>query len=107
MKKLILTVAILASGVSVFAMSNNILPIETINIAMNDEFIEIPVDKLPTAVIDVVKKDFPSATISKAYVNSSAQYKLEITIDENSSTVYTDKDGNWLKESDVKILEKE
>ncbi|WP_308993491.1 hypothetical protein QLS71_011980 [Mariniflexile litorale] len=99
MKKLILTVAILASGVSTFAMSNNILPIEGINIVMNNEFKEITLDKLPAAVTNAVEKDYASATISKAYVNSKEQYKLDLTIDGNSSTVYADKDGNWIEES--------
>ncbi len=101
MKKLILTVAILASGVSTFALSNNILPVETISVVMNDEFKEIAIDELPAAVTSAVEKDFASATISKAYVNSSEQYKLELTIDGSTSAVYADKDGNWLEESAI------
>ena len=102
MKKLILTVAILASGVSIFALSNNISPVdEVINVVMNDKFKEIAVDKLPAAVTDAVTKDFASAMISKAYVNESEQYKLELTIDGSTSAVYADKDGNWLEESTV------
>ncbi|MFI0430184.1 hypothetical protein [Mariniflexile sp. HMF6888] len=101
MKKLILTVAILASGVSTFALSNNILPVETTSVVMNEEFKEIAIDKLPAAVTNAVEKDFASATINKAYVNSSEQYKLELTIDGSTSTVYADKDGNWLEESAV------
>ncbi|MBP0903733.1 hypothetical protein ACFSKN_04025 [Mariniflexile gromovii] len=101
MKKLILTVAILASGISTFALSNNILPTEGISVVMNEEFKEIAVDKLPAAVKSAVEKDFASATISKAYVNSKEQYKLEITIEESTSTVYADKEGNWLEESAI------
>lgn len=102
MKKLILTVAILASGVSIFALSNSISPVdEVISVVMNDKFKEIAVDKLPVAVTDAVTKDFASATISKAYVNEGEQYKLELTIDGSTSTVYADKDGNWLEESTV------
>jgi hypothetical protein len=101
MKKLILTVAILASGVSIFALSNNISPFEIVNVVMNEKFKEIAIEELPAAVTDAVTKDFASATISKAYVNESEQYKLELTIDGSTSTVYTDKDGNWLEESTV------
>src|SRR5690606_15448175 len=92
---------ILASGVSTFALANNILQSETITIVANDDFKEIAADKIPAAITDAIAKDFASATISKAYVNSSEQYKIELTIDENTSTVYADKDGNWLKEADV------
>ena len=102
MKKLILTVAIIAGGMSAFAMPNTVLPTEEINIVMNDEFKEIAVDKLPAAVSSAVKNDFATATISKAYVNTSEQYKLELSLDGSTSTVYADKDGNWLEESSIK-----
>jgi len=101
MKKLILTVAILASGVSIFALSNNMSPVEVVNVVMNEKFKEIAIEELPAAVTDAVSKDFASATISKAYVNSNEQYKLELTIDGSTSAVYVDKDGNWLEESSV------
>jgi len=106
MKKLILTVAILAGGMSTFAMPNTVLPLESINIVINDEFKEIAVDKLPASVTSAVKNDFATATISKAYVNTDEQYKLELSIDGNTSTVYADKDGNWLEESAIKGKEK-
>lgn len=102
MKKLILTVAILAGGMSTFAMPNTVLPLEAINIVVNDEFKEIAVDKLPAAVSSAVKNDFATATISKAYVNTSEQYKLELSLDGSTSTVYADKDGNWIEESAIK-----
>lgn len=106
MKKLILAVAILAGGVSTFALSNNMLSTETIDIVMNEEFKEIAVDKLPTAITDAVKKNFASATISKAYVNSSEQYKLVLAIDGGTETIYVDKEGKWLEESAIKTTKK-
>ncbi|WP_100616235.1 hypothetical protein [Confluentibacter citreus] len=106
MKKLILTVAILAGGFSTFALPNNNLPMESTSIVMNAEFNEVAVDQLPEAVTSAVKNDFATATIAKAYVNASEQYKLELTIDGSSSTVYADKDGNWLEESAIKKAKK-
>ncbi|GGF70152.1 hypothetical protein [Wenyingzhuangia marina] len=102
MKKVILSIAILASGVATYAIPTPETPINTINIIMNDGFTEVAVDKLPEAVTNAVKTDFETATISKAYVNSSEQYKLELTTNGASSTVYVDKDGNWVKVSDIK-----
>jgi hypothetical protein len=102
MKKLILTVAILAGGMSTFAMPNTVSPVNAIHVVVNDEFKEIAVDKLPAAVTSAVKNDFATATISKAYVNTSEQYKLELNLDGSTSTVYADKDGNWLEESAIK-----
>lgn len=105
MKKLILSVAILTSGVSAFALSNNIVfsEAEIVAITMNEEFKEISLDKLSEAIVDTIKKDFPSAIINKAYVNENEQYKLLIIVDENESILYIDKEGNWLEESDIKV----
>ncbi|MGY5353417.1 hypothetical protein [Wenyingzhuangia sp. IMCC45467] len=97
MKKIILSIAILASGVSTYAMTNNVASATVVSAVLNEGFTEVAVDKLPEAVTNAVKKDYPNATIDKAYVNDKAQYKLEISADDAASTVYIDKDGNWLE----------
>ena len=66
-----------------------------------EEFKEVAIDKLPQAVTDAVKKDYAAATLVKAYVNGSEQYKLELNVDNNISAVYIDKYGNWLKEDGI------
>ena len=101
MKKLVLTVAILVGGMSTYALSNITLTDNVVNTINNEEFVEISSDKLTEAIVSAVQKDFPSAKLSKAYVNSNEQYKLELIVDEAQQTVYIDKDGNWLKESDI------
>ncbi|MGY5353420.1 hypothetical protein [Wenyingzhuangia sp. IMCC45467] len=102
MKKVILSIAILASGVSTYAMSNFVTPATVISVVLNEEFTEVTLDKLPETVTNAVKKDFAMATIKKAYVNKSDQYKLELSVDGAMSTVYIDKEGKWLEESAVK-----
>ncbi|MFB9056816.1 hypothetical protein ACFFU9_08690 [Mariniflexile ostreae] len=103
MKKLILTVAIVASGVSTFALSNPILNDQAaVTMVMNQEaFKAVAIDQLPEAVTAAVEKDFPGAAISQAHVNSSEQYKLTLSIEGSDSTVYADKDGAWLSEADI------
>ncbi len=101
MKKLILTVAIVASGFSTFALVNHSIENETIAVSIADEFKEIALENLPETITAAMAKDFPQATINKAYLNSNEQYKLEFTIDGTENIVYADKDGNWLKEADV------
>ncbi|MDO6759681.1 hypothetical protein Q4566_05665 [Tamlana sp. 2_MG-2023] len=101
MKKLVLTVAIVASGLSTFALTNPIMNNDAEVVVINESFKEISVNQLPSAVVSAVKQNFASATISNAYVNSSEQYKLTISMDGSENTVYADKDGNWLKEGDV------
>ncbi|MDO3695749.1 hypothetical protein QVZ41_12940 [Wenyingzhuangia sp. chi5] len=96
MKKVILSIAILASGISTYAMANNVAPTTSISIVMNDEFTEIAVDKLPETVSNAVKKAYATATIDKAYVNASEQYKLELTVEGAAKTVYVDKEGNLI-----------
>ena len=109
MRKLILTVtvALLTSGVSVFAANNiNINNADEIVVVVtNDDFKEISAKELPEAVSNAIMKNFPSATVNKLYVNGSEQYKIDLTIDETDAVVYADKDGNWIEESDVVVKE--
>ena len=105
MKKLILAVAIVASGLSTFALTVNPIQTEITTVSISEEFKEIALESLPAEVTAAVAKDFSTATISKAYVNSSEQYKLEITMDGTDNVVYADKDGNWLQAKDVEATQ--
>ena len=102
MRKLILSVAILASSLTVVAFANNISPIETITISATEDFTEVALEELPTSITIAVQKDYTDALVTKAYVNSNAQYKLELKAEEVTNIVFIDKDGNWLKETDIK-----
>ncbi|MCL5127215.1 hypothetical protein [Algibacter sp. L4_22] len=105
MKKLILTVAIVASGFSTFALSINPIQNEMISVSITEEFKEITLESLPAEITAAIAKDFASATLNKAYVNGKEQFKLEMTIDGTDNVAYIDKDGNWLKASDVEATE--
>ncbi|WP_396636581.1 hypothetical protein [Maribacter sp. R77961] len=64
---------------------------------VNDDFSEIDVAQLPTAVTEAVRKNYPTSTINKAYINESKQYKLEVSLEDGTSgTLYADEHGNWL-----------
>lgn len=102
MKKLILAVAIL-TGVSTYAVVNNtVSPITPVHTVVENDFQEISLDKIPTTITNSLKNSFPSATLSKAFVNEKEQYKLEISVENETKTLYSDKDGNWLDAKDVK-----
>ncbi|OAD45858.1 hypothetical protein [Polaribacter atrinae] len=109
MRKLILTVtvALLTSGVSVFAANNltNNNVDEIVVVVTNDDFKEISAKELPEAVSNAIIKNFPSATVNKLYVNGSEQYKIDLTIDKTDAVVYADKEGNWIEEGDVVTAE--
>lgn len=99
MKKLILAIAIVLGGLSTIsaqAQEENTAPTEQTTPA-NEEFTEIKAEDLPTTVIDALKKAHPDAVLSKAFVNDKKEYKLEISVNDQAATVYTDVDGNWLK----------
>ncbi len=107
MKKLIFAVAILAGGFSTYATTtNNINPVDVVCSVVNEGFEEISIEKLPTAVVEAVSKDFPDATLSKAFVNEKEQYKLELTVEQETKTVYANKEGNWLEEKEVDSAQK-
>jgi len=105
MKKSILTiaVAILFSGVSISATNNNdnVNSNEIIVMVKNGDFKEVALEDLPEAVSNAILKDYATASIGKAYVNESEQYKIELTVDETEYIVYADKEGNWIKEGDL------
>ncbi len=69
----------------------------TETVATQDGFNEIAADKIPQAVSDALAKDYPNATISKAYMNEESQYKLEVALKDGSSAeLYADAEGNWI-----------
>lgn len=98
MKKIVLTVAIVLGGLSTYATPT--FPMDQtkkIELVAQEDFKEIKAETLPQAVKDALAKDFQTATLNKAYVNDKQEYKLEITLDGAASTVYADKDGNWIE----------
>ncbi|MEO8773757.1 MAG: hypothetical protein ABI263_02095 [Gelidibacter sp.] len=98
MKKVILTAAIVLGGISTYATSAfAITQTDEIVTAVQDDYKEINTESLPQAVKDALAADFETATLDKAYVNHKQEYKLDITVDGASSTVYADKDGNWIE----------
>ena len=101
MKKLILTMAILIGGISTIAFANKSIAVNTFQLVFNEEFKEISVEELPDAVKTAIVKQYPEATVNKAYMNSGEQYKIDLDIDEVLTVFYLDKEGKWLKEADV------
>lgn len=97
MKKVILSAAIVLGGWASFANTAVVAPqIDEVVLTLQEEYKEIKAEELPQAVKDALAADFQTATLDKAYVNTKLEYKLEITVDGAASTVYADKDGNWI-----------
>ena len=95
MKKLILSAAILLGGLSMQAgvidMKNTI----TQSVNIQDEYKKV--DAVPAAIKTALDNAYPGVKLEKAYVNEKKEYKIEITVRGEKSTVYTDEKGNIIK----------
>ncbi len=98
MKKLVFTAALAFGSLSMIAATTPIFGNEIITTVMNQDFTEIAIEELPSAITEALAKDHPGATIEKAFVNEEAKYKLEVTKEDGSAVeLYADAEGNWLE----------
>lgn len=104
MKKLsvIITVVAVAFFSQVNAQSEDLA-----FVAENDLLTEIPenlgtyspieIADVPEEVATAVATDFEEATIVEAYVDEESNYKLVLTMGEDSKTVYANAAGEWIE----------
>lgn len=113
MKKLILTAAILLGSLTTISaqeqtQDETTVPVETTTpetqsapteeaTPSSDEFTEIKLEEVPTAVTDALKKAFPDATLSKASVNGKKEYQLEVKVGDKEGALYADETGKWIE----------
>ncbi|WP_281323124.1 hypothetical protein [Flavobacterium aestivum] len=97
MKKLILSAAIILGSFSTFAQTS--VATKTIVKAQTTEekYTEIKLEEVPSSVMLAIKTANPEAVIEKAYINEKKEYKLDIKVGDQKSTVYTDATGNLTK----------
>jgi len=67
----------------------------TETVKFQDEYKEV--DAVPAAIKTALDNAYPGVKLEKAYVNEKKEYKIEITVRGEKSTVYTDAQGNVLK----------
>lgn len=98
MKKLFLLGALAVGVFTVTAQGADMAQVDATEVVVAvDEFTEIATSELPAAVTEAVAKNYPTATINKAYVNEEKQFKLEVALEDGTSgTLYADENGNWL-----------
>ena len=99
MKKLFYVAALSLSSLTAFAQNSAEANIgATAEISTQDNYTEIDSSELPEAVTAAIEKDYPTATVSKAFVNKDKQYKLEVILEDGAAgTLYADQDGNWIE----------
>ena len=109
MKKLVLVVALAFGSMTVFAQEvetsveaevTEVVTTEEVAteaVVAQDDFSEVAVEELPEAVTAAVAKNYPTATIDKAYTNEAQQFKLEVSLEDGTAgTLYADAEGNWI-----------
>ena len=66
--------------------------------ATASDFSEVGSEELPDSVTAAVSKNYPTASIDKAYVNEANQFKLEVSLEDGTAgTLYADENGNWIE----------
>lgn len=94
MKKLVLMSALVLGSFTMATAS--VLSVNGIDVVLQDNYTEISLDNLPQAIKDAVEADYAGATIDKAFVNESKVFKLEVSHDGASSTLYANSEGEWI-----------
>ena len=98
MKKVIFVFALALGSMTAFAQNTENVEAAAAEVVAQDDFSEIAADELPEAVTAAVAKNYPTATIDKAFVNEAKQFKLEVSLEDGSSgTLYADESGNWIE----------
>ncbi|SHI37043.1 hypothetical protein [Pseudozobellia thermophila] len=99
MKKLFITAVFALGSLTAFAQEEVEAVEENATEAVaQDDFSEVATEELPEAVTAAVSKNYPTATIDKAYKNEAKQYKLEVSLEDGTAgTLYADENGNWIE----------
>ncbi len=101
MKKVFLVAALSLGTMTAFAQeeeAKEVAAVATEMVEEQDGFAEVALEELPEAITAALEVAHPGATISKAYVNEAAQYKLEVTKEDGSTAeLYADAEGNWIE----------
>jgi hypothetical protein len=97
MKKLILSAAIILGSFTTFAQTSTPAKAPVSTQKVEEKYTEIKLEEVPSSVILAVKTAQPEAIIEKAFINEKKEFKLEIKVGDQKSTIYTDAAGNLTK----------
>ncbi|KVV13227.1 hypothetical protein ACRASX_03855 [Flavobacterium sp. TMP13] len=98
MKKLILSAAIVLGSLSTITASASTVNPTVKSVTIADEYTEIKIEELPAAITEALKKAYPDAVLTKAYINESKQYKLDLKVGDKEGSLFADESGNWIQE---------
>ncbi|NGY36445.1 hypothetical protein FQU23_002850 [Flavobacterium sp. XN-5] len=101
MKKLILSAAIVLGSLTTMSAqaqeeTKEATTTEQTALA-TDAYTEIKKEELPAAITEALKKAYPEAVVSKAYINEKKEYKLDVNVGEKAGSLFADGNGNWIQ----------
>lgn len=88
---LILTATIVLGCIAIYSNRH----VKTESDSFRPEYKEISVNAVPTTIKAALETAYSGAKLVKAYVNQKKEYKLELSVNNQKATVYTDVNGNW------------
>ncbi|MDX1364583.1 hypothetical protein [Arenibacter latericius] len=98
MKNLVFATALAVGSLSPMLANPPIFHDGIMEMIHAQDFTEIEKDKLPDAITAALEKDYPGATVEKAYLNDVNEYKLEVIFDDDSSEeLFIHADGSWIE----------
>lgn len=96
-KKVIVVLLLILGSISIYATSNQFSKTEKFTVMVfQDEYKQVNISLLPTAIKDAVSRDFKTAAIYKAYINEVYEYKLLLAKNNFVKTVYITETGSWI-----------
>jgi len=97
MKNLFLSAAIVLGSIASFASTSPVSTTIVKTISIQEEYTEIKLEEVPSAVKDALKKAYPDGVLTKAYKNAKSEYKLEVAHGDKVGALYANADGTWIK----------
>lgn len=95
MKNLVFATALAVGSLSPVLASQPIFHDGIMEVIFAQDYTEVAVEKLPDAIKTALERDYPGSVVDKAYVNEEGEYKLEVTLsDDTTQELYIDAEGN-------------
>ena len=100
MKKLLFAAVLSLGSLTAFAQDAEATDqVAATEAVAQEEYTAIETSEVPQAVTDALAKNYPTATLDKAFKNEEEHYKLEVSLEDGTSgTLFADKEGNWIEE---------
>src|SRR5690606_39408593 len=95
MKSLVFATALAVGSLGPVLASQPIFHDGIMEVIFAQDYTEVAKEELPDAIKAALGKDYAGAVVDKAYINEEGEYKLEVTLsDDTSQELYVDAEGD-------------